>query len=850
MRSSQLKKKLFVHIGAFISLTIICLALWVMYDTLQTISLNDVVMHFRALPATSVLLAFVLTAASYFVVTGYDVVALKQINHPLPYPRAALSAFLASTFGNNIGFAILTGTSIRFRIYSQVGLSALEIAGVSTMCALTTILGMSTLFGVAMLFQPSELAQTAIPIPVELRHFAGGVVLILLIGYVVFSAYRPITLRTSNFSLRLPTATTTAAQIGLATLNLSLVATLIYALLSMHTDTGFITFLGVYIIALMAGSASNVPGGIGVFESVLLLGLPEIPPGALLGSILLFRCIYYLTPLGIAALTLAAHEAKHQQERIELIHDRTTDWLDAVGPQIMAIIVVFAGTVLLFSSTIPTMDVRATASQLFVPLPIMELSHLLASGSGVGLIILARGLSRRLDGCYQLTVKLMLIGIAASLLNGFSYRTALVLGLILIVLSYTRPEFHRKGSAYDQGFPAEWVSLLTAILASTVWLGLFAYKHVDYTSSLWWYFGYDANFSHFLRSMLVVFTVTGSVTIVNLLRPDPEPEVLPYDWLDNVRSIVANETNTRANLALLGDKRFLFSESGHGFIMYQVRGKSWIALCDPTGPQEEKEALLWRFRELCDRYGASPIFYLVDKDNEPLYKDLGMTLIHLGDDARVPLTGFSLGDPQRTHLRNTRNKMSKQGLSVEFVESDQVPLLLPDLKSVSDDWLTHQNTGEMSFSRGYFQPEYLVHFPCALVYRDQRLIAFAALWTSAHKEELSVDLLRFTSDVPEGIMAFLFVEIMLWGKAQRYQWFNLGMAPLQNLRGHPLEPLWHRAGSQLYRQIEHFLNLESLRQFEEGFKPVWRPKHLAAPDVVSAPRVFWDIAKLITRDKT
>lgn len=146
MISNQFGKKVAVQVGALISLTIVSIALWVMYRTLHAIRLEDVVNHLRSLSYSSLGLALILTFASYFTVTGYDVIALRHVRKRVAYPRAALSAFLASTVGNNIGFAILTGTSMRYRIYSQVGLSAMEIAGVSSMCALTTTLGMSVIF--------------------------------------------------------------------------------------------------------------------------------------------------------------------------------------------------------------------------------------------------------------------------------------------------------------------------------------------------------------------------------------------------------------------------------------------------------------------------------------------------------------------------------------------------------------------------------------------------------------------------------------------------------------------------------------------------------------------------------
>jgi len=275
---SQVGRKILPYVGAFISLIIVCAALWVMNNTLRSIQISDVIDQLKEISATSLILALLITCVSYWIVTGYDVVALDHVRRRVPYSRAALSAFLASTFGNNIGFAILTGTSIRYRVYSQVGLSAMDIAGVSTMCALTTTLGMSVIFAVAMVLQTGDVATTGIPIPPAYMRFVGASVLAVIIGYLIVSSLRPLSIRTKSWSLRLPNSKTTILQILLATTNLSLVATLIYVLLPDSTDVSYIAFLSVFALALIAGSASNVPGGIGVFESVILVGLPEIPP--------------------------------------------------------------------------------------------------------------------------------------------------------------------------------------------------------------------------------------------------------------------------------------------------------------------------------------------------------------------------------------------------------------------------------------------------------------------------------------------------------------------------------------------------------------------------------------------
>ncbi len=845
--ADQLVKKLLVQVGAFLSLAIVCLALWVVYRTLKTIQLADILAYLRTLPILSIVLAFAATAGSYLAVTGFDVVALRHIDRPLPYARAGLTGFMASAFGNNLGFAVVTGGAVRYRMYSQAGLSALEIAGVSALCSLTAILGTGFILTLSMLFGTGEVAESALRLPPGVRRVIGGLMLLVMVAYITVAALRPMTIRTRNWSLKLPSAKTTTAQITLATIDLMLVGALIYVLLPVHTGTNFFIFLGVFALALMAGAASHVPGGIGVFESVMLVGLPEVPPAALLAAMLLFRFMYYVVPLGLAAALLAVHEASLQRSRIERVRDTAGDWLAELGPQVMALIIIFSGAVLLFSAAVPTPPERLAWLQDRIPLAALEIAHLVAGAAGLGFILLARGLSLRLNPAYRLTVVLLGIGIVALLLKGLIYEGVVVLALILIILLYTRREFQRKATFLEQGYPAEWVSTLTAILAVTVWLGLFSHKALDYSHALWWHFAFDAEFSRFLRTIAVVWALTGGITLVYLLRPDPIPDRPRAASLDQVRPIIKQDPNARANLALLGDKRFLFSDSGKAFIMYRVKGKRWIALGDPVGPKEEHPRLLQTFRELCDRYGGWVAFYLVDGAGLSSYVDLGLIPLKLGDDARVPLETFSLQGTDRAKLREAHTRVLEHGVSFEIVNSPEVPALLPELKPVSDDWLAQTKTSEKGFSRGSFAPEYVSTFPCAVVRKDKRIIAFAILWVSADKEELALDLMRYRRDAPEGIMEFMMMELMLGGKTRGYRWFNIGMVPLLSGEARALAPLWQRIGRLIYRQSEHFQDSTSYRHFAEKLAPVWRPKYLVSPGGLKMSRILRDIASLIAR---
>ena len=104
--------------------------------------------------------------------------------------------------------------------------------------------------------------------------------------------------------------------------------------------------------------------------------------------------------------------------------------------------------------------------------------------------------------------------------------------------------------------------------------------------------------------------------------------------------------------------------------------------------------------------------------------------------------------------------------------------------------------------------------------------------------------MRYDADAPTGVMEYLFTELILWGQAQGFRWFSLGMAPLSGFERHRLAPLWNRLGALLYRHGENFYNFRGLRAFKDKFDPVWEPVYLVYPRR-SLPSVLADVASLI-----
>ncbi len=156
--------------------------------------------------------------------------------------------------------------------------------------------------------------------------------------------------------------------------------------------------------------------------------------------------------------------------------------------------------------------------------------------------------------------------------------------------------------------------------------------------------------------------------MTRLLRPARRAPAAPTpEDLSRAQEIVARHSHASGNLALLGDKSLLFNDAGTAFLMYAVEGRSWVAMGDPIGPAPEVVELTWRFRELVDRHGGWPVFYEVSRHLLPLYLEQGLTLLKLGEEARVPLATFSLEGGNRASLRRWRNAAEKAGCTVEIL---------------------------------------------------------------------------------------------------------------------------------------------------------------------------------------
>ncbi len=491
------------------------------------------------------------------------------------------------------------------------------------------------------------------------------------------------------------------------------------------------------------------------------------------------------------------------------------------------------GVMLLTSGATPSAPDRFVALISIAPDILVEISHFISSILGVVLVMLAFGLRSRLDAAWSGAMVVALAAAVLAILKGFNWEESVVLLIFIALLAPFHEAFPRRARLSRMEVTPAWLASALAAVAGAGFVGWWSFHHADYGGQPFWRALADADMNRAIRAyagaaiLLLLFGVWRLIA-----TPDTPKVVTDQDPdFERVKAILATAQTAEpsANLALLGDKRFLFSPTGESFLMFGVSGRTWIALGGPVGRADEQMDLLWRFRELADAHAARPAVFAVGVEMLPDLVELGFAIQKTGESALLPLADFALTGRKRETLRRNWRKAAEGGAHFEVIAAGEAASIMDDLRRISDDWLGAHAGGEKGFSMGGFEPAYLMQFPIALVRQEGAIVAFASLWPTMGRGAFAMDLMRYGPGAPKNIMDYLFVELLEWGRGQGYGAFEFGMAPLAGLDDRPLAPVMSRLGRVLFETGEDLYNFQGVRRYKDKYDPVWRPRYIGAP---------------------
>ena len=600
-------------------------------------------------------------------------------------------------------------------------------------------------------------------------------------------------------------------------------------------ETSVIESVRVFFFGQAIGLASLVPGGFGGADAFWIARLP-LATSVATAALLAYRLIYYVIPWAMASLLLLSWATHRATKRLELAR------------RLLAGFVGGAGLLILLSAASFSIRSRFALLNEYVPLPVVEVSHLAAAAIGILLLVLARGMARGYRVALNSTVVLLVMGVVFSVLKGLDWEEAVVLALVALLAASQRPLFTRRGRG-------DWVEsrdVGIAFLALLVFIifGTIAYRvrtptvsDIGTFRSVQWA---EVERNRFLRSATTLILVMSAGAAYVLMRVPVRFRRLGDEELTRALEMHAElGGDTNAMLVASGDKD-LFVDRDRGFCLYRTIGPYLVVFSDPVvRAPADRGAFLNALFDHAGNLDRRPIFYQISLNWIPPLHDRGYAFFKLGEEAQVSLERFTLEGHAGKEYRQFLRRAERDGVRFRVLPPYEVERVLPELSAISATWLENKRVRERQFSIGFFDPDYLERFPCAVVEdKSGRIIAFANMLLGPKREELSIDLMRHLDDAPR-VMDFMFTSLFLYGKERGYQRFNMGMAPLSSvgeIRGaHTRERL-----ANLFSQHgETWYNFQGLRLYKEKFGPEWVPRYMAYQNAWEWPVAIAHVSALI-----
>ena len=647
-------KRLLRHLPALIGVGLLCGALFVVQREFRSLKLADIEVALAAIPHRALAISFLWTLLSYFILTFYDRLGTIYAGHKVSYGRVAFASFCAYALSHNLGFAAVSGAAVRYRLYAHWGLTPLQIAKTVAFCSLTFALGGLVLGGFVLFIEPTTVPFFGDRTPAIVMYAIGAGLWAVVAAYVTLSKVVG-TITMFGNRVELPGWKMAILQVMLASVDVAVTASIFYSLLPAVEGLTWLRFLGAYLASYTAGLATNLPGGIGVFDTAMLLGLsPWMDAPRIVGAIVVFRLYYYIIPLFLAGTMFAGNEILL---RGGLLFRRAGHlsgvqaigrWSEPDFPVAVATgVVVLCGVMLLtlgvvspvpdFSWIDPDFSGVAAEAGQFVP-----------SLIGAGLLVLAIGLSRRVNLAWGATIVLLMIGaafIAAQALTPQIWMAG-VLILAALVLAPFKESFYRHAKLFRGKLrPATALSLLALAVCVIVLAiserNLRLNPDAGWADDSWWQIVLSSDAPNSLR---INIAATVAVALIALWRLQTPAHVTWQPWGPEARARLSR----LGALPPGGADGIIWGEAEFAAIPFRRLGRVMLGLGDPIGAESDKVSAIWRLHDLALEEGLDPAVWNAGPLLLKVYRDLGMTALPLNSEGQ-PLPEAEGETPQSDH---------------------------------------------------------------------------------------------------------------------------------------------------------------------------------------------------------
>ena len=293
-----------------LALGVIGVAAWLLHRYLGAMRWRDFAAAWQALPARAIVASAAATLMSFAMLAAFEVQAARlAAPGRVTARRAAFAGAVSNAIGNMLGFHAITASAVRFRIYGAVGLSAGDTARIVGVAGMGVGLGFAVVITGALCWQPAIVDGWG--------RWPGLALLLALVALLTWLGRSSRELRLFGWTLKFPDARGAGLQMAIGAVEMSSAIAALHVLLPAGIAPPFIDFLPVYVAAVIAGLASHAPGGLGVFETILLAAFPQVQRPDVLAAILCYRLTYTLGPFVLGSIALGAFEWRLRRRRAQ-----------------------------------------------------------------------------------------------------------------------------------------------------------------------------------------------------------------------------------------------------------------------------------------------------------------------------------------------------------------------------------------------------------------------------------------------------------------------------------------------------------------------------------------------------
>ncbi|TLY50968.1 MAG: bifunctional lysylphosphatidylglycerol flippase/synthetase MprF [Gammaproteobacteria bacterium] len=852
------RKNLLARLRWLVPLAFLALTGWLLWRELDhqfdLPEIQRTLLDVPTLPALGIAALALAAVAFTGLVDGLIGGWLKLGLHLRDYLRLS---FVANSLANILNLSGAMGAGIRVMGLTSHKVTLPRAAALIGMQALSLPLGLSVLVIFALAAQSMPLSAGVVERTIAYLVLAAAALYLPL--YFFLTTRRPL-MRWLPLDLGLPPLRLKLELAFISLLDWVLAAATLWACLYVsgaHVKPGLM--LGAFAGASVLGLASQVPGGLGVFDGLILLALKEagFDQPVILSGLLLFRITYYLLPL-LVGLYVGSEMFTQNSAIVARLRTRLGSHplfgmlglpavlLADLGTRLLAVLTFGAGALLLASAAMPSVSEHIIEVRARLPILFVEGSSWFSILTGVLLLGLARGIDGRLRVAYRVTMWLLLISAGLAVTKGLHFGEALFLLAVAVLLRTRKRVFTRRAMTLTSATTLGWYAgLLICVL---VFFAIGAAQVLGDDSFDLFYFGFGEHTSRIGRGIVAALIGLVIYLIWQFFAVKRPPLTLPSRVeLEQARGIyLAHGGGEFAHLTFMRDKHLFWAADHQAVVAFGSIRNRLVALGSPCGPEAAIDRAILDFRRYADAQDRVPVFYEVLEPDLSHYHDHGFDLFKLGELALIRLEEFSLAGKRWEDLRQAVNRATKEQLTFEIVQAPHDSVVLAEVKQVSDTWLAYKGSAEKGFSLGRFDEDYLEWGPLALVRRASELIAFANIVPPyGANGTASVDLMRHVGDAPRSTMDYLFANVMLWAQAQGHKTFSLGMAPLSRVGDNQYARINERLASLAFRYGGSLYNYQGVRRFKDKFKPEWTGSYLAYPRGIWVPGLLIDVAALV-----